>query len=585
MKNEKESLYLKERAYLRELAEHIAKESPHLAEFLVSSHDPDIARVFESFAFLIANLRDKLEDNFPEIVHGILSRIWPLALSPIPPTTIVQFTPTDDEHQGTAEIPIGTSVSASLNGQLINFKTCRSLHIEPLIVQERAVRKTGTHSEIILTLCQTGSASSVWQSGSLTFFLGTDTERATQLSLWLDQHICDISLNTQGEQRTMKSFPYGWHGLLDEPLLPTAKSPYSGLQPLVEYYALPALYNFVTLDISSSCAKVPLNDDGTFELILRFGGELPLEDVEGAFLLGCVPAIHLENQASPPVRLEAGNHRYPLPLGGSVCLYRLREVQVVVQPEDSEQRGTPYHWLPIEQFVPAGRFFDDDAQPDTFYYQLQTESDFLGRTRHRLCFFDLTGNPANNLPDIAVSCYFIGYHEQALTLEQGAITVTPESAPSHLYVQNIIPVVTDYPPLLQENNGWSLLSCLSSPPVMLFAPDSLKQFLRLFDPHSETNRPLSRQFQQHIDGIVQVKERLTDRLRRGQPVRGYVLSLTLNPGCYRTSGEMYRFSRLINQAMACFICQSSFVMLEILTPDNSEVLWQFWHVDGLRPAM
>ncbi|MBC8949938.1 MULTISPECIES: T6SS phospholipase effector Tle1-like catalytic domain-containing protein [Xenorhabdus] len=62
MKSEKESLYLKERAYLRELAEHIAKESPHLAEFLVSSHDPDIVRVFESFAFLIANLRDKLED-------------------------------------------------------------------------------------------------------------------------------------------------------------------------------------------------------------------------------------------------------------------------------------------------------------------------------------------------------------------------------------------------------------------------------------------------------------------------------------------------------------------------------------------
>ncbi|WP_338804370.1 type VI secretion system baseplate subunit TssF [Xenorhabdus griffiniae] len=209
MKNEKESLYLKERAYLRELAEHIAKESPHLAEFLVSSHDPDIVRVFETFAFLIANLRDKLEDNFPEIVHGILSRIWPLALSPIPPTTIMQFTPTDDEHQGTAEIPIGTSVSASLNGQLLDFKTCRSLHIEPLIVQERAVRKTGTHSEIILTLCQTGSASSFWQSGALSFFLGTDTKRAAQLSLWLDQHICDISLNTQGERRTIKHFPYG----------------------------------------------------------------------------------------------------------------------------------------------------------------------------------------------------------------------------------------------------------------------------------------------------------------------------------------------------------------------------------------
>ncbi|MBC8954040.1 hypothetical protein Xenpb_02791 [Xenorhabdus sp. PB62.4] len=258
---------------------------------------------------------------------------------------------------------------------------------------------------------------------------------------------------------------------------------------------------------------------------------------------------------------------------------------MVQQPDDSEQRGTPYRWLPIEQFTPAGYFLDDDQQPDYFYYQLQTTRDFLGRTQHRLHFFDLTGKPANDLPAIAVSCHFTGYHEQALTLAQGAITVTQESSPSHLGVQNITPVTTDYPPLLQENSGWPLLSCLSSSPVMLFTTESLKQFLRLFVPHADTNRPLSRQFRQHIEGIVQVEESLTDRMRRGRPIRGHLLSLTLNPDCYRNQGEMYRFCRLINQALACFITQSTFVMLEIFTPDSHKVLWQFWHVDGLRPAM
>lgn len=585
MKNNKESLYLQERAYLRELAQCIAKESPHLSDFLTESYDPDIKRVFEAFAFLIANLRDKLDDEFPEVILGLLSRIWPLALCPIPPTTLLQFTPADGEHQGTANIPIDTSVSAGLNGQLIDFKTCRPLHIEPVVVQQRVVRKTGTHSEIILTLCQTGSTSSVWQSGSLTFFLGTDTARAAQLSLWLDQYICDVSLNAQNERRAIKSFPYGWHSLLDEPLLPMSKSTYSGLQPLVEYYALSELYNFVTLDISASCINVPLNDDGSFELILRFEGELPLDDVEGAFLLGCVPAIHLKIQTSQPIQLEADNHSYPLPLGESVRLFRLREIQVVQQPDDDEQRGIPYHWLPIEQFAPAGHFHDDDSQSGTFYYQLQTEQDFLGRTEHRLNFFDLTGKPAKNLPAIEIACHFTGYHEQALTLPQGVLTVTQENAPPHLDVRNITPINTDYPPLLQEKSGWPLLSCLSSPPVMLFSTDSLKQFLQLFDPHTETNRPLSRQFHQHIDGIVRAEERLTDRLRMGRPIRGYVLALTLNPDCYRTAGEMYRFCRLINQSLACFISQSTFVMLEIFTPDSRKVLWQFWHVDGLRPEM
>ncbi|CDG19185.1 type VI secretion system baseplate subunit TssF [Xenorhabdus doucetiae] len=81
MKNNKESLYLKVLAYLRAL---------------------------------VSNLRDKLEDDFPEITHGILSRIWPLALSPIPPTTIMQFYPTDGEQQGTVDIPAGTPVKGEV---------------------------------------------------------------------------------------------------------------------------------------------------------------------------------------------------------------------------------------------------------------------------------------------------------------------------------------------------------------------------------------------------------------------------------------------------------------------------------------
>ncbi|WP_446469570.1 hypothetical protein [Xenorhabdus stockiae] len=39
MKNNKESLYLRELAYLQELAQHVAKYSPDLANFLISAHD------------------------------------------------------------------------------------------------------------------------------------------------------------------------------------------------------------------------------------------------------------------------------------------------------------------------------------------------------------------------------------------------------------------------------------------------------------------------------------------------------------------------------------------------------------------
>ncbi|MDX8001275.1 type VI secretion system baseplate subunit TssF, partial [Xenorhabdus sp. Reich] len=106
-----------------------------------------------------------------------------------------------------------------------------------------------------------------------------------------------------------------------KPILPMKKGTYTGLQTLVEYYALPHLYNFVTLDISRDRTEVPLNADGTFELIFRFEGELPLDDIGDAFMLGCVPAIHLENRISPPILLNAENNCYPLLLGDSVKLF------------------------------------------------------------------------------------------------------------------------------------------------------------------------------------------------------------------------------------------------------------------------
>ncbi|PHM26637.1 type VI secretion system baseplate subunit TssF [Xenorhabdus ehlersii] len=42
MKNNKESLYLQELAYLREKMKLAAAENPHLAKFLEHPNDPDI---------------------------------------------------------------------------------------------------------------------------------------------------------------------------------------------------------------------------------------------------------------------------------------------------------------------------------------------------------------------------------------------------------------------------------------------------------------------------------------------------------------------------------------------------------------
>ncbi len=62
--------YQDELAYLRELGAEFANENPNLASFLSrESSDPDVERLLEGFAFLTGRLRQKLDDELPELTH------------------------------------------------------------------------------------------------------------------------------------------------------------------------------------------------------------------------------------------------------------------------------------------------------------------------------------------------------------------------------------------------------------------------------------------------------------------------------------------------------------------------------------
>ena len=78
--------YEDELAYLRDLGDLFAHENPTLAGFLSrEASDPDVERLLEGFAFLTARLRQKLDDELPEAVHGLMEIVWPHYLRPVPP--------------------------------------------------------------------------------------------------------------------------------------------------------------------------------------------------------------------------------------------------------------------------------------------------------------------------------------------------------------------------------------------------------------------------------------------------------------------------------------------------------------------
>lgn len=100
-----ESYYREELNYLRQYAKLLARENPQLASFLAHKEaDPDVERLMEGFAFLSGRLREKIEDEYPEVTIPLLKRLQPNFLRPVPAMTIIEYMP--DIRRLTAPVEI-----------------------------------------------------------------------------------------------------------------------------------------------------------------------------------------------------------------------------------------------------------------------------------------------------------------------------------------------------------------------------------------------------------------------------------------------------------------------------------------------
>jgi hypothetical protein len=87
--------YEAEMRYLREAGKEFARAHPDRAAMLnldkPGARDPYVERLFEGFAFLMGRLREKLDDDLPELTEGLVSLLWPHYMRTIPSLAIVEF--------------------------------------------------------------------------------------------------------------------------------------------------------------------------------------------------------------------------------------------------------------------------------------------------------------------------------------------------------------------------------------------------------------------------------------------------------------------------------------------------------------
>src|SRR5512140_3689266 len=126
-----------ELTYLRDLGREFAAAYPAIAPMLAERGDPDVERLLEGVAFLTGKIRQKLDDELPEVIHSVASLLFPHYLRQIPATSIVEFSPLPNVVREKLIVSRNAEVgSVPVDGVSCRCRTTQDVELLPLAVED-----------------------------------------------------------------------------------------------------------------------------------------------------------------------------------------------------------------------------------------------------------------------------------------------------------------------------------------------------------------------------------------------------------------------------------------------------------------
>lgn len=571
-----EHYFRDELAFLRLQGREFADSYPELTRFLSEQNtDPDVERLLEGFAFLTGNLRAKIEDEFPELTHGLLNMLWPNYLRPVPSMTIMQFSVIPGAIAQPALVRQGCQLdSLPIDDVTCHFQTCHDAWVYPAEMRQITAQSGNDLSTISLDIALHAPLPlSELQLDKLRFFLGGDSYTAYELYFWLSNQLSHIELEIDGkrfrqEAKALKSVGFE----RDDALLPYPNNVYSGYRILQEYFCFPESFLFFELS-GGEWPKQPL-PVSEFKIHFCFDRPLPaeLKIRPDSFMLNCVPAINLFQHDSEPVNLNGRQAEYPLKASyryaDSFEIFSVDQVEGWVEGNMGRSRGTPRIYQPFESFQHQ---IERAKQRLALYYRVRVRESVSGDGfEHSLSFVrgdETTTVDLDESISVTLTCT---NRSRSARLKVGSICVPTGSSPSFATFRNLIRPTRPLRPALDGSLHWTLISNLSLNYVSLLRRDALVQVLRTYDFPALHDKQAEQASRKRLAGIEEIETKPVDRLVRGMPVRGLKSVLSIRQSAFGSEGELYLFSTVLAHFFSLYASVNAFHLLEVVNLDNKE---------------
>lgn len=378
---------------LRKRASRFAAAFPKIAGRLRMTgdvaDDPHVERLIQSFAYSAARVRQKLDDEFPELSDSLLETLYPHYLAPLPSMSVVQFEPgatlaTVQRLARHSEI-----LAEPINGESCRFRTTQDVEITPLAISGATLSgqpidapfstaSAGAASCLRISLRTTSPRPSTFQEmglAKLQLFISSAWQQATALYELLANNCVGMALARHADDPQAVFLPANNlkpSGFArDQAMLPYPPNSFDGYRLLTEFFALPQKFLFIDID---GLDRWPGGDCELYIYLKTADARLERMVSAKDLALNASPVINLFQQSCEPLSLDGTRTEYRLLPDArrqrTREIYSVESVQLTTRDGQVEKtspffgrtqksNGSNVFWQTYR------RFDEDDASSDT----------------------------------------------------------------------------------------------------------------------------------------------------------------------------------------------------------------------------
>jgi type VI secretion system protein ImpG len=539
-------LFESETRYLWSRLARAADGDESLAPLYSPNGDPRVTRLVQAAAYVFARVKEKVEDDIPEIGHALVGSALPEVLRGIPSATIVQLSDAHGARRNVLEHGTQRLESRPVDGIACIFETSWPVTTSPLHLDDARVRTLEPGAKTLTLRLRASSAVSLSKSipeAVRVFVRASDPLRALDVIQGLQTTKRPPRIQTfsaSGVRIATRELPPGcirWTAVEEAfRLFPGTPDRFSSSTALRAFFAFPEVFGFFDVRGIAEALQGHREDVRAVELTLPLDGAVDASS-EVTFHLDCAPAVNVFEAAAEAVEVHQLG-----PVGSLVVAERpdaeVFEVQGVylVPAQRPDDRNEVHLW---ERGGPDAAFDDE-----LFVRVMRRASVDRGPTDLRLTLLRPDGGAVVPRGVLGASLLVSdGY--RASELRRGDVTRAHDS----MQCANFTRVSPAYPPVLDERLPWRVNAYARMPLMHLATASSLAAFVDLHDLRPN-RRTVPKDATPASAGFSAVHRRPVYRVEGEDVIHGDAVDLVLNEAAFGGMGATWLIGELLARALA-----------------------------------